>query len=172
MDNDNDNNIVPTVANVGLVFPIAVLSLEDAARLASAKLVVLVAAGHDAGTGAPLAVCPPVHGEGAVAWTTRSFVVLLAQEYLSKDVDDLLDEYPPFVMCGYRVAEMLLDEAVPVSRGILLKGSPSASKGVFLSPNDLRLVLHGGHDTTSCGCARGLMAPFAAIAGQLMSDDS
>jgi hypothetical protein len=163
--------IVPTVANVGLTFPIAVLNLEDAATLSNAKLVVLVADGPDAETGDPLTVCPRVHGEAVVAWTIESLFDLLVREDLSEDVDGLLNDYPAFVMCGYRVAEMLLDEQVSIDRGILLKGSPSVDDAVFLDSNDLRLVLHSGHDTMSCRCARGQMVPFAAIAESLMQDD-
>ena len=164
--------IVPTVANVGLTFPIAVLSLEDAARLSNAKLVVLVADGPDAGTGVPLTVHPPVHGEGVVAWTMESLIDLLVREDMSEDVDGLLNDYPAFVMCGYRIAEMLLDEEASIDRGILLKGSPPINGAVFLDSNDLRLVLHSSHDTMSCRCARGRMVPFVAIGESLMSDDS
>ena len=165
--------LIPTVADVGLTFPIAVLSVEDLARLADAKLVVLIGAGPDAKTGVPLTVYPPVHGEAVVAWTVESFVDMLLRDDSTEDVDDLLNDYPAFLMCCYRVAEMLLGGDASVDRGILLKGSPSVDKPVFLDSNDLRLILlHSDHDTLSCGCARGRMLPFTAIvAGLLLSDD-
>ena len=51
--------LVPTVANVDLTFPIAVLGMDDAARLADARLVVLIADEPDSGCGVPLTV----HGQ-------------------------------------------------------------------------------------------------------------
>lgn len=164
--------LIPTVADVDLTFPIAVLSLEDAAALANAKLVVLIGDGPDAKTGVPFTVYPPVHGEAVVAWTMESFVDMLLRDDSTEDVDDLLNDYPAFLMCGYRVAEMLLGEGASVNRGILLKNSPSAAaKAVFLDSNDLRLVLHSDHDTLSCGCAHGRMLPFTAVVDDFLQHE-
>lgn len=163
---------VPTVADVGLTFPVAVLSLDDAARFADARLVVLVADGPEAGTGVPLTVWPPVHGEAVVAWTVESFANLLFREDMAGDTDELLlNDYPAFLMCGYRVAELVLGEGALVDRGILLKGSPSVDGVVFLSSVDLRLVLRSGHDIQSCGCAHGRMLPFTAVIEDLLPQD-
>src|SRR5947208_8181629 len=51
---DNDASFVPTIADVGLTFPVAVLSVDDAARLAGQRLVVPVSADdHDSLPGYP-----------------------------------------------------------------------------------------------------------------------
>jgi hypothetical protein len=151
-------SLVPTVAKVDLTFPIAVLSLDDATRLSDARLVVLIADEPYSGSGVPLTVHPLVHGEGVMAWSLDAFVDLVTRKDLGDGVDDLLDEYPAYVMCGYRTAEMVLGEGAPfIGRGILFKlRGPSSPVGraVLLDSNDLRLVLHSGHDTVSCGCAR------------------
>lgn len=175
MTTEHDStSLVPTVANVDLTFPIAVLSLHDAARLAQARLVMLIADGLDPGAGVPLTVHPPVHGEGVLAWTLESFFGLLTRNDLGDSADDLLDDYPAYVMCGYRTAEMALGEGVDfIDRGILLKLLDSSSptgRAIFLDSNDLRLVLHSGHDPVSCGCARGRMLPFAGVVESLMAD--
>jgi hypothetical protein len=86
--------VVPTVADVGLIFPIAVLTLDDAVRVSDARLVVLIAEDPDPGSGVPLTVKPPVHGEGVLAWSLDAFVGLLARKDLGESVDDLLDDYP------------------------------------------------------------------------------
>lgn len=157
-----------------LTFPIAVLSLDDAARLSDARLVVLIAHGPDGESGVPLAVHPPVRGEGLLAWSLDAFVDLLTWKDLGDDVDDLLDEYPAYVMCGYRTAKMVLGEGPTfIDRGILLKLREPSSRGgraVFLDSNDLRLMLHSAHDTMSCGCAHGRMLPFAGVVESLISD--
>ena len=167
-------SLVPTVAEVDLTFPIAVLSLDDATRLSDARLVVLIAYGPDGESRVPLTVHPPVHGEGVMAWSLDAFVDLLTRKDLSDGVGDLLDEYPAYVMCGYRTAEMVLGESATfIDRGILLKleePSSPAGRAVFLDSNDLRLVLHSGHDTVSCGCSRGRMLPFTGVVESLISD--
>ncbi len=71
--------VVPTVADVGLTFPIAVLTLDDAARLSDARLVVLIRDDPDPGSGVPLTVLPPVHGEGVLGWSLDAFVDLLTR---------------------------------------------------------------------------------------------
>lgn len=171
-DQSKAPGIVPTTADVGLTFPIAVVSLEDATALADAELVVLISPGPDARSGVPLSVRPAVHGEAVVAWTAEAFASMVLHDDTSEDVDDLLQDYTAFVMCGYRIAEMLLDGEVPVDRGILLKGAPSVEAAVFLDSNDLRLVLHGGHDTTACGCARGRMLPISALLESLAAEEA
>lgn len=167
-------SVVPTVADVGLTFPIAVLTLDDAAGLCDARLVVLIGDDTDPASGVPLTVHPPVHGEGVLAWNLDAFVHLLTQKDLGESVDDLLENYPAYVLCGYRTAEMVLGEGADfIDRGILLKledRSSPAGRAVFLDSNDLRLVLQSGHDTVSCGCARGRMLPFVCVLESLMAD--
>lgn len=163
-----------TVPDVGLTFPIAVLTLDDAARLSDARLVVLIGDDPDPGSGVPLTVRPPVHGEGVLAWSLDAFINLLTRKDLGESVDDLLDDYPAYVMCGYRTAEMVLGEGADfIDRGTLLKlGDPSspAGRAVFLDSNDLRLVLQSGHDPVSCRCARGRILPLVCVLKSLMAD--
>ena len=167
-------SIVPTVADVGLTFPIAVLTWDDAARLSDARLVVLIADDPDPASGVPLTVNPAVHGEGVLAWSLGAFVDMLSRKDLGEGVDDLLDDYPAYVLCGYRTAEMVLGVGADfIDRGILLKledPSSPAGRAVFLDSNDLRLVLQSGHDTMSCGCAHGQMLPFVSVLESLMAD--
>lgn len=166
----SDTNLVPTVADIGLTFPVAVLSIEDAARLAGQRLVVLVATDDkDPASGIPLTVYAAHHGEGVLAWSLLAFVQLLEEDRLGEDVDSLLDDYPAYIMCGYRIAEMLLGPADdPIDRRLLLK--MSSGLAVFLDTNDLRLIRHSAHDPASCGCAPGRMVPLMGVIESLMAD--
>ena len=109
-----------------------------------------------------------------LAWSLEAFIRLLTPKDLGESIDDLLDEYPAYVMCGFRTAEMVLGQgATFIDRGLLLKledPSSRAGSALFLDSNDLRLVLHSGHDAVSCGCARGRMLTFAGVVESLVSD--
>lgn len=168
-DTDNDATLIPTVAELGLLFPVAVLSLEDATRLADEQFVVPISTqDDDPSSGIPITVFPADHGEGVLAWSVPAFIQLL-EDGPTKDVESLLDEYPPYMMCGYRIAEMLLAvDGRPVDRGLLLK--LSEERRVFLDSNDLRLIRHSPHNP-ACGCAYGRMVTFIDVIESLLADE-
>lgn len=68
----------------------------------------------------------------------------LMRDDLGDNVNDLLDKYPAYTLCGYCTAEMVLGDGTNfIDRGILLKLSDAPSpdgRTVFLDSNDLRLV--------------------------------
>lgn len=96
--------IVPTAKDLSTI-PIAVLRPGRRGRLSDARPVVPMADDPDPRSGAPLTIQQPVHNEGGPARDLDAYVSLLIRKDLGNSADDLLDEYPAFVICGHLTAQ-------------------------------------------------------------------